>query len=358
MDIGEPVALGESDYLLIEGRHINYCIFQNCSIKNIIFRHCSFSGSSFTDIYFDHVVFDSCLFSVPVIENGRMNADDIYYAPTIFKRCTFVGRFLDCDIEHTLFDRVCFTLTKFEKSSLQNSIFDMCPLSSVEIKDCNLADFKIINTDILEIVFSDEIKSTVNENTFVDYKLKIRREKNSRGITTGSGWKISDYDDAVLKKAKSLKGFSMVFDSNNMKSFCGEYFFQSKRVEYKSLHGFPKLFSSIGFVSCGYGERPSFTIITITAMTLLFAFIYMFTGINANGLSIEYTFTGGYPVGLTKVISDFGECLYFSIITGTIGYGNYDPVGLLSKIASSLHMILGIGLFALWTGCIFKKMER
>ena len=84
----------------------------------------------------------------------------------------------------------------------------------------------------------------------------------------------------------------------------------------------------------------------------------MFTGINADGLSIKYTIIVGHPVGFIEVITDYGQCLYFSIITGTIGYGNYDPVGMLSKIISSLQMVLGIGLFALWTGCIFRKITR
>lgn len=358
VNIGKPVALGESDYLIVEGCRINYCTFQNCTIKNIVFRRCSFSGSTFTNVHFSNVVFDSCFFFVPVMNNERIKVEDIYYAPTIFKNCTFVGRFSDCDVGHTMFDKVCFTLSKFERSSLQECVFDMCPLSGVEVKDCNLSDFKITNTDILEITFSDERKSTVNENTFVDYRVKIKKGKNKKEITTGSGWKIADYDDALLKKSKSIKGFSMVFDSNNLRSLSGEYFFQSKLVEYKALHKSSRLFSTMGLVSCGYGERPSFTLISITVTTLLFALIYMFTGVNANGNIIDYTFTGGYPVGIAKAIADYGECLYFSIITGTIGYGNYDPIGLFSKIISSLHMILGIGLFALWTGCVFKKFER
>ncbi|MDL2233173.1 pentapeptide repeat-containing protein [Ruminococcaceae bacterium OttesenSCG-928-L11] len=358
VDIGKPVALSESDYLIVEGCRINYSTFQNCNIKNIVFRRCSFSGSTFTNVHFDHVVFDSCLFSVPVIENGRTGVDDIYYAPTIFRNCTVVGRISDCSIEHTLFEKVCFTLTKFERSSLQECVFDMCPLSSVEVKDCNLSDFKVMNTDILEITFSDELKSIVNENTFIDYKVKIKKGGNIKQITTDSGWKIDNYDDAILKKSKTVKSISMVFDSNNMRSISGEYFYQSKLIEYKALHKSSKLFSTVGLVSCGYGERPSFTLISIAVTTLLFAVIYMFAGINANGITIDYTLTGGYPIGIVKAISDYGECLYFSIITGTIGYGNYDPIGLFSKIVSSLHMILGIGLFALWTGCIFKKFER
>lgn len=42
----------------------------------------------------------------------------------------------------------------------------MCALSSTEIRDCNLCDFKIYYTDILELSFTDQQKSIVNENTF------------------------------------------------------------------------------------------------------------------------------------------------------------------------------------------------
>ncbi|MEY8357240.1 pentapeptide repeat-containing protein [Lachnospiraceae bacterium 54-53] len=358
VDIGRPVALGESDYLLVEGVRINYCTFQNCNIKNIIFRKCSFSGSSFTDVRFDNVIFDSCLFTVPVMEKGKSSIEDTYYAPTIFKTCIFVGRFSNCDTEHVLFEKTCFTLTKFENSSLQNSVFDTCALYSIDIKDCNLCDFSICNTDVLDLSFSDERKSTVNENTFIDYKINTKKAWKGKSITTESGWKPSSFDSMCLEKAKSIKAISRLFELNNLSDISGEYFYQSKLIEYKALRKFQKLISTFGLVSCGYGERPLFTMITILATTFIFGLIYMFTGISADGCNIHYTLVGGYPVDFITAIADYGQCLYFSVITGTIGYGNYDPIGILTKVISSFHMIFGIGLFSLWTGCIFRKIAR
>lgn len=358
VDIGSPVALNEADYVVVEGIRINYCDFQKCNIKNIIFRNCSFSGTNFSDIHFDHVIFDSCIFSVPVMESGRVGTDDIYYAPTVFQTCTFVGTFINCDIEHCLFEKVSFTLSKFEKCSLYASVLNMCALSSVDIKDCNMSGFGIINTDILELSFSDERKSIVDENTFIDFKVRSKKEKDKTEIMTSSGWKSNCFDDMCLNKAKSIKAISRIFEVNNLSDLSGEYFYQSKLVERKALHKLPKLVSTVELASCGYGERPLFTMITIIVITFLLAVIYMFTGINADGLSIKYTIIGGHPVGFIEAITDYGQCLYFSIITGTIGYGNYDPVGMLSKIISSLQMVLGIGLFALWTGCIFRKITR
>lgn len=180
----------EIDFLLVEGVCINYCYFQNCNIKNIIFRRCNFLGSFFINVRFDQVIFDSCIFSVPVIEDGKSAIDDIYYASPIFKTCTFAGRFSDCDIEHVLFEKICFISTSFERSSLQESVFNMCALSSVDIKDCNLCNFGICNTDILELSFSDEHRSIVDENTFIDYRVNMKKEKNEAEITTASGWGV------------------------------------------------------------------------------------------------------------------------------------------------------------------------
>lgn len=358
IDIGKPVALDENDSLLVEGIRLNYCSFQNCNIKNIIFRRCSFSGSSFVNVFFDRVIFDSCIFSIPVLEDGKMGIDDTYYAPTIFKACTFIGRFSDCDIEHSLFEKVYLSSTKFERCSLQDSVFKMCALSSADIKDCNLCSFGICHTDILEVSFSDEHKSIVNENTFIDYKIKTKREKGKAEILTASGWKSSNYDDMCLKKAKSIKAISRIFDQNDLSDFSGEYFYQSKLAEFKALHKLPKFISTLELGLCGYGERPLFTMFTIISTTLLFGLIYMYTGIDADGYFVDYSISGS-NVGFVKAISDYGKCLFFSVTTfSTVGYGNYVPIGVLSMIISGLHMIVGISLCALWTGCIFRKIAR
>lgn len=359
IDIGKTVALNESDFLLVEGVRFNYCNFTNCNIKNIIFKQCSFSGSSFDNVHFERVIFDSCMFSIPVMEDGKIAVDDIYYAPTLFKICTIVGRFSDCDIDHTLFEKVCFTCTKFERCMLQDSLFYMCALSSIDIRDCNLCSFSICHTDILELSFSDVQKSIVNENTFIDYRIQAKKEKGKAEVATTSGWKTNDYYDMCLKKAKSLKAISRIFDLNNLSDFSGEYFYYTKLAERKAINKFPKLISTLELALCGYGERPLFTMITIILTTIIFGLIYMFTGINADGYFVDYSIIGGNPVGFVKAISDYGKCLFFSVTTfSTVGYGNYVPIGALSMLISGLQMIVGVSLCALWTGCIFRKIAR
>lgn len=354
-DIGAQVALSLEDFIVVQGIHINYCIFENCNIKNIIFRNCSFSGSKFKNVKFERVNFENCMFSVPVIEKGNHEIADTYYAPTIFENCTFVADFSDCELENTLFERVNFILSKFQRTSLQYSVMNTCAISSTEIKDSNLQDFIIYKTDILDISFTDERLTTVNENTFIDYLIKSKRKDADK--RNESGWKANNYDDMCLKKSKTIRNFARLFSENGYPDYEGEYFYHAKKTELKALHGGDKIKSVISLVLCGYGERPSFTLGTILISMFIFGFIYMFSGIDATGEIIKYSFNGNTPV--MEVVRDYGKCLFFSVTTfSTVGYGNYVPLGTLSMIISGIHMIVGVSLCALWTGCIFHKISR
>lgn len=354
-NFGASVAMSSRDYIVVEGIHINYCVFENCNIENIIFRNCSFSGSKFINVRLQRVIFDKCMFSVPVMEKGYHETDDIYYAPTLFEKCIFVGDFIECDIDHTLFERANFTLLNFRHVTLQYSVMDTCALSSVQMQDCNLRNFSIRNTDIIDIEFSDERLTTVNENTLLDYSIKAKRkyanEKND------SGWIAGSYDDMCLKKAQTIRSISRLFGENGYPGYEGEFFYRAKVAQLKGLHGGDRLKSTLALVICGYGERPLFTLASIIINTLLFGLIYMFSGINAGGDIIKYSLSGSTPI--LQVISDYGKCIFFSITTfSTVGYGNYIPLGCISMVASGIHMFLGVSLCALFTGCVFRKIAR
>jgi len=312
----------------------------------------------FPNVLFDNVVFEACSFSIPVVESGIKYDDDIYYAPTLFLNCIFIGRFLCCDASHILFDKVHFTLMHFERSELQDCAFTSCSLSSVDINDCNLRDTCIVKTDIFEISFSDERNSLVNENTYIDYRVQAKKPKNETVSITDSGWKVKHYDDMVLKKSKSLKNFSRLFETNNFSDLSGEYFYRAKLIERKTLHRGRKTTSTAELVLCGYGERPLFTMLVILLSIFIFALIYMFIGINASDYPIHYSLFGN-GFNIITALSDYGKCLFFSVTTfSTVGYGNYLPYGSLSMVVSGIQMIVGVSLCALWTGCIFRKIAR
>lgn len=355
-DIGENAALSEDDYALIQGLHIEYCIFENCNFHNVVFKNCSFAGTKFDSCKFERVVFERCFFDIPVLElNGNIE-NDTYSAPTIFNKCFLTADFRECRMEHVLVKKGCFTSSKLSGLSLRDSVMDTCTLYGLELKDCSLEAFAVDHTDIMRISFADERSSTVDENTMICYDLKAK--KKDSGKRTDSGWIFEDYDDLCLDKARSLRNISRLFAANGYPDYEGEYYYQSKKMELKGLHGFKRAKSVIALVLCGYGERPSFTFYTILISTLLFGIIYMFTGVSiGEGDPIHYPISEGLSFG--KVLADYGRCVFFSITTfSTVGYGNYVPDGPASMIVAGLHMFIGVSLCALWTGCIFRKFAR
>jgi len=94
----------------------------------------------------------------------------------------------------------------------------------------------------------------------------------------------------------------------------------------------------------GYGERPLRTIVTAVAVILLCALGYQLSGqIMAHGVE--------RPV-------DFGESLYFSIITfATVGYGDYLPLGG-ARVIAVVEGLFGISLVPLFLVALTRRYLR
>ena len=275
--------------------------------------------------------------------------------PSILIGCIFVADFMNCTLDNSLIEKTNFTLSNFRNTSLQNTVLDCCALYSVSIQDCTLQDMAIVDTDILKVSFDDKQRSTVSEKTFIDYKIKTKKrdidKKNS------SGWIAASYDGMYLDKTMSIRGFSDLFSQNGYPDISGELFYRAKILERTGVHGHEKVKPWIGFLLCGYGERPSFAFLVIVLSTLLFALLYMFAGVDAAGDYIKYSLGGSTP--FPRVISDYWKCVFFSITTfSTVGYGNYVPAESMSMLLAAIQMFFGVSLCALWTGCFFRKIAR
>lgn len=354
------LALSVDDFLIIEGRHIDFCKFKDCQFECIIFRNCSFSGTEFKNVVFNRVIFDGCMFTLPILEQKNSLHGEFYNAPTSFIDCAFWGVMINCQLEYSICERCNFTMFTFKNSSLQNSVFESSIFSSVCIQDCNLCNTRTNRCDIFDISFTDEVKSIVNEKTFFDYKTKyesIRKKRKDKDINIKD--EIKNRSDLCFKKSKSFRGISRIFEMNNLNKESGEIYYQSKLLEKNSLTGIERIKSYIAYFICGYGERPSFTLVTIAGIILIFSLIYMLTGINTNNEIIKYTISTRNLVDFMTWVHDYGKCIFFSVTTfSTVGYGNYLPIGTLSTIFAGIQMILGVGLSALWTGCILRKLLR
>ena len=101
---------------------------------------------------------------------------------------------------------------------------------------------------------------------------------------------------------------------------------------------------SILWVLCGYGERPARVFASFLITILGFALIYM----NLSLVSVDE--------GILHY--DFGNALYFSVVTFTsLGYGDIRPVGM-AKLFAGVEALLGIFLISLFVFVFCRKMVR
>lgn len=105
-----------------------------------------------------------------------------------------------------------------------------------------------------------------------------------------------------------------------------------------------------------YGESPIMTIRNVSAVWIGFALLFMLSGIRNNEQIIQYSSVCIHNFTFRKLISDFGCSLYFSIVTmTTLGYGDWTPASVVSRIFAGVEALLGIVLVAMIIASMQKR---
>lgn len=329
--IGNNIKNSCKEIKILSNIEFKYNIFRSCQFNNIKFNNCSFSGTSFLNCDFNNISFENCFF---YNSNGDIS---IFNNKTKFKNCCFTS----CHMENSIFQSVNFYNVTFMNTNLKNSIFSEIYMDKVYITDSDCRSFKILSPDINEFKFDDNFLTKFDEYTFID---KIRIDKN--------------YKKTYEIASKIYMDFASKFEANRLRDNCGEYYYLSKCMENKSLSGINKIKSSIFWLLCGYGERPTYALITSLEIVLVFAIIYMITGISVGGYIIDYKLALEYGTFMPDLIPDFMQSLYFSIVTfTTVGYGDITPIGS-STVLSGIEMLLGVTMVGVWTATLARKITR
>lgn len=307
-----------------------YNQFKICNFKDVIFKDCIFEANTFSKCIFENVLFDNCRFYNK--EDSNIFLDDCIFIQSIFKECNLQDSvFKDCRINDS----------KFMQSSLENSIFKNIEIFNIQINDCDCRRLKILSSSIEKLKFEDKYMTKLDEEIFID---TIKLDKKYR----------KSYEET----SKVYKSIAKKLEENNLQDYSSEYYYLSKCIENKSLTGIDKVKSTIFWLLCGYGERPTYALITSLEIILIFALIYMFTGLSIDGVIINYVdvFSQGLPV--KGLITDFMSCLYFSTVTfTTVGYGDITPV-YMSIFLSGVEMFLGLTMMGIWTATLARKIIR
>ena len=105
--------------------------------------------------------------------------------------------------------------------------------------------------------------------------------------------------------------------------------------------GMEKLWMTLLWLICGYGERPLNVVICFLLTIFGFAGLYYMLHLEGPDGTIGH---------------QFGEALYFSIVTFTsLGYGDIRPVGV-AKLLAGLEAVSGLFLTSLFIFVFCRKM--
>ena len=150
------------------------------------------------------------------------------------------------------------------------------------------------------------------------------------------------------------------FKENTLNNNFGEYYYLAKCTERKSIKKtLPRFTSIISWLTCGYGERPQFALFSGLVIMVIFAIIYLFTGVTIdNAKDIHYTLSNIGDLKLPEIIKDFNETLNLSIgMFAGVGINN-GKASELSYMVSNIEMIIGVIIIGLGIGTLTRKIVR
>jgi len=113
----------------------------------------------------------------------------------------------------------------------------------------------------------------------------------------------------------------------------------------------------LALLSCGYGERPMYSIYFSLFIILLFSILYLIFGIKLNEDIIIYNSFTKFN-NLRQILRDYNESLNLSVgMFAGVGINEVQPSPR-SYILSNIEMLIGVLMTGLGTGALVKKIVR
>lgn len=343
-EIGKHGFLDEIDFYEINNEDIICTKFKGCNFKNVKFKECRFVGCTFEDCTFEAggVVFENCiLIKEDTEQSPSLNKKDNLSCS--FYNCKMYIKFLNSDISFCIFENCKINDTAFENTFMKSTIINKSEMNMITIKDCDMSGFKMTNYYIKNLDFIDDYKSKFDEKTYFD-KIPIRDKTKE------------EYEGVYM----TYETLADKFKENTLNNNFGEYYYLAKCTERKSIKkALPRFTSIISWLTCGYGERPQFALFSGLVIMVIFAIIYLFTGVTIdNAKDIHYTLSNMGDLKLHEIIKDFNETLNLSIgMFSGVGINN-GKASELSYMVSNIEMIIGVIIIGLGIGTLTRKIVR
>ena len=242
-----------------------------------------------------------------------------------------------------------------------------------DMSKCSFANSNIERVDMTDSIWIRDEKPKPKNS----YSSLIEWFKNKVGISKTSIKIWEEQQGKLSSNWKEIEGIYRRLKQSYQKfgdtSTAGKFYYQEMECKRKQLNDIERYFQYFIYKKlCGYGEKPENVILASLFLIILFAFSFLFGGIEFVGssilnvppnviqykLSLNSTGIQWLMSNFDSVKEDFLLCLYTSVITfTTLGYGDVRPIGL-SRIFASLEAGFGIIMTALFIFVFSRKMLR
>jgi len=220
-----------------------------------------------------------------------------------------------CIFQDARFYKVGFDFSDLSSCNFQNTILESCDFRQVE---------NLQNVDWYHAIFNGVRFPIINK---LGYRCIYDRDNK--------------YDPA--KALNIYQNLRESYKAQGHMRAAGYFYELEMDMNRKLSSGREKLWLTILWLMCGYGEQP---------LNVVFCFLFTITGFA--GLYSQTELIG--PNG--PITGQYTEALYFSIVTFTsLGYGDIRPVGI-AKLFAGCEAVTGLFLTSLFIFVFCRKMLR
>ena len=209
----------EEDYEVIVNKDIICTIFDNCTFGNLKFENCNFIGCRFENCKFESggVIFKNCCFYKEESEKKpSLNRRDNFSCE--FRNCEIYAKFDSCTISYCIFSKCFIENTYFLLSDMTSVIIVDSDMKVIRIEDCDLSGAKLMSIYVIDLDFTDKMKTKLDEKTFFD---RIEYRKKDR----------AEYEGIYM----TYETIADKFKENNLNNNFGEYYYLCKETQRKTL---------------------------------------------------------------------------------------------------------------------------
>ncbi len=368
------------------------CTFEKIDIKNVSFSGCVFNGCKFKNVNIQEGLFDNCQITAGIFSKSTL---DVHFNRSKLTTTQFIScnqnplaptdiisknrgslhrlrggpREVKSDIN---FDEVQFFIVDFNDVNLKYAIFDRCQFDNVEFYNRTKLDFakfeNVIKKFAIKFRCEERVRLSYYDETINNFKVSLD-EHTKFPEYKEIKFLVKNRDDnhdffGLLKSYEEIYSYynSNDFDAN----LVGDYYYIYKSLLYFTLEGRARLFSIFIKMLNGYGEKWHRGLFWSLGTIFIFGIIYL-TGLQVSGPGLSHIHTIRYELlsifmgkeNLVELISDYGYCLYFSMMTfTTVGYGNMQAIGFASSFFSFVQMFFGGLLMTVTAGTLLRRIVR